>query len=131
MATPYTTAVGRRKTASARIKMTPASKSSITVNGKSLEEYFKTLDRAQIANAVFALEDVKEKFEVVAKVSGGGVSAQAEAIRHAIARAVVKNEAGLRAPLKKAGFLKRDPRSVERKKAGHLKARKSPQWSKR
>jgi small subunit ribosomal protein S9 len=127
----YTTAVGRRKTASARVKLTPASKMSITVNGKPAEQYFNTKERLSITGDTFRLDDITGTYEVVAKVSGGGTSAQAEAVRHAIARALVKENAGLRAPLKSAGYLKRDPRAVERKKPGLRKARKRPQWSKR
>jgi small subunit ribosomal protein S9 len=127
----YTTAVGRRKTASARVKLTPAGKTSITVNGKPADEYFKTKERSTIAGDAFRLDDITGTYEVMAKVQGGGPSAQAEAIRHAISRALLKSSAALRAPLKKAGYLARDPRSVERKKPGLLKARKSPQWSKR
>ena len=127
----YTTAVGRRKTASARIKLTPASKMSITVNGMPADEYFKTKERVSITGDAFRLDDVTGTYEVIARVQGGGISAQAEAIRHAISRALLKGKADLRTPLKKAGFLKRDPRAKERKKPGLLKARKAPQWSKR
>ena len=127
----YTVAVGRRKTASARVKLTPASKTSVMVNGVSAEEYFKTKERASITNDRFKLDEVTGTYEIVAKVQGGGVSAQADAVRHAIARALTLREPELRAPLKKAGFLKRDPRSVERKKPGLRKARKAAQWSKR
>jgi small subunit ribosomal protein S9 len=127
----YVTAVGRRKTATARIKMTPAGKNSITVNGKPANEFFNTKDRDLIAGDAFRLDEVTGTFEVVAHVSGGGVNAQAEAVRMAIARAIEKTDGGLRAPLKAAGYLKRDPRHVERKKPGLLKARKRPSWSKR
>jgi small subunit ribosomal protein S9 len=127
----YTVAVGRRKTASARVKLTPAAKTSVTVNGVPADEYFKTKERVSITGDVFRLDEVTGTFEVVARVQGGGSSAQAEAIRHAIARAVMLTAADLRPSLKKAGFLKRDPRSVERKKPGLRKARKAPQWSKR
>lgn len=131
MAETYTTAVGRRKTATARVKVTPASKTTVTVNGKSAMDYFKTKERELVTREVFHLEDVDGHFEVFAKVTGGGVSAQAEAIRMAIARAIEKRSPNLRKPLKTAGYLKRDPRSVERKKPGLKKARKAPQWSKR
>ena len=127
----YTTAVGRRKTATARVKLTPASKMSITVNGKPADQFFNTKARALKAREVFHIEGVGETYEVVARVSGGGVTAQAEAIRMGIARALEKRDATLRKPLKAAGFLKRDPRAVERKKPGLLKARKRPSWSKR
>jgi small subunit ribosomal protein S9 len=127
----YMTAVGRRKTATARVKLTPASKNTITVNGKPAAEFFNTTEREMIANDPFRLEEVTEHYEVVARVSGGGVSAQAESIRMAIARAIEKHQPHLRKPLKAAGFLKRDQRHVERKKPGLLKARKRPSWSKR
>ena len=129
--TTYTTAVGRRKTATARVKVTPAAKSSVTVNGKPANEYFNTKERDSISKDALIIEEVTGTYEVVARVSGGGISAQAEAVRHAISRALTKADMGLRAPLKAAGFLKRDPRAVERKKPGLRKARKRPQWSKR
>ena len=84
----YFTAVGRRKTASARVKITPAPKSSVTVNGKDAKDYFKTDERASITGDVFKLADWKENYAVEAKVAGGGINAQAEAVRHGIARAV-------------------------------------------
>lgn len=127
----YTTAVGRRKTATARVKLTPAGKMSLVVNGKTGEEYFKTRERVLVTKDAFHIDGVEGNFEVVAKVEGGGMSAQAEAIRMGIARALEKRDANLRKNLKAAGYLKRDPRHVERKKPGLLKARKRPSWSKR
>ncbi len=127
----YVTAVGRRKTASARVKMTPAKESSVTVNGQTAREYFKTAERESITGDVFRAGEWKREYEVKAMVKGGGVAAQAEAVRHAMARALTLIEEGSRPALKAAGFLKRDPRAVERKKPGLRKARKSPQWSKR
>ncbi len=129
--TKYTTAVGRRKTASARVKLTPAAKNSVTVNGLPAREYFKTSERESITNDVFKASEWKENYAVEARVQGGGIAAQAVAVRHAIARALTKAEDGSRATLKAAGFLTRDPRAKERKKPGLLKARKRPQWSKR
>lgn len=127
----YTTAVGRRKTASARVKLTPASKTTVTVNGMPAKDYFKTDERTSVTVDAFKLDDITGEFEVVARVQGGGISAQADAVRHAISRALIKGDTGLRPPLKKAGYLKRDPRAKERKKPGLRKARKRPQWSKR
>ena len=127
----YTTAVGRRKTATARVKVTPAGKMTVVVNGKPADEYFKTKERQMKTREVFHIEGVGETYEVVAHVEGGGITAQAEAIRMAIARALEKRDETLRKPLKAAGYLKRDPRAVERKKPGLLKARKRPSWSKR
>lgn len=129
--TKYTAAVGRRKTATATVRVTPASKTNIVVNGKPADEYFKTRERQNITRDALQLDSVEGNFDITAKVSGGGVTAQAEAIRMGIARALEKFNADLRKPLKEAGFLKRDPRSVERKKPGLLKARKRPSWSKR
>jgi len=129
--TTYTLAVGRRKTATARVKLTPAGKTTVTVNGKPGEEYFKTKERQNVPLDPLHLEEVEGTFTIEAKVNGGGVSAQAEAIRMGVARALTLANATLRKPLKAAGFLKRDPRAVERKKPGLRKARKSPQWSKR
>jgi small subunit ribosomal protein S9 len=129
--TKYTTAVGRRKTATAHVKVTPSSKNTVTVNGKPADEFFNTDERTNIASDAFRLEEVTEHYDVVARVSGGGISAQAEAVRMAIARAIEKAQPHLRKPLKAAGYLKRDQRHVERKKPGLLKARKRPSWSKR
>ncbi len=127
----YTTAVGRRKTATARVKLAPAGKMSVVVNGLPADQYFKTKERQGVTRDAFKVEGVDGTFEVTANVSGGGVTAQAEAVRMAVARALEKHNANLRKPLKAAGYLKRDPRSVERKKPGLLKARKRPSWSKR
>jgi len=127
----YVTAVGRRKTASARVKLTPAAKNSVTVNGMSARDYFKTAERESVTGDVFRASEWKENYAVEARVQGGGIAAQAEAVRHAMARALTKAEEGSRPVLKAAGFLTRDARSVERKKPGLLKARKRPQWSKR
>jgi small subunit ribosomal protein S9 len=130
----YTTAVGRRKTASARVKVTPAAKNSMLVNGMTALEYFGTATRDSITMDVFKALETKQNYEVVARVQGGGKNAQAEAVRHAVARALLSVDAegpDARPTLKKAGYLKRDPRHVERKKPGLRKARKAPQWSKR
>jgi len=127
----FITAVGRRKTAIASVRMVKAPKSSLMVNGKTPKEYFKTNDRAQIAEEAFAKAESAENYEVHAHVEGGGIAAQADAVRHAISRAITKVEPKTRAVLKSAGFIKRDPRAKERKKPGLKKARKAPQWSKR
>lgn len=130
----YSAAVGRRKTASARVKLTPSAKNEVTVNGLPAVEYFNTLERTSITMDAFKALDTKQNYSVVARVTGGGKNAQAEAVRHAISRALITEDAeGIQArgTLKSAGFLKRDPRAVERKKPGLRKARKKPQWSKR
>ena len=129
MANKYIETIGRRKTAAARVRVTPSSKQSITVNEK---DYAETFPIKELQNKVAApLTDMDQKFTVTAIVKGGGVAAQAEAVRHGIARALTEHDANLRDSLKKAGYLKRDPRAKERKKPGLKKARKSPQWSKR
>jgi small subunit ribosomal protein S9 len=101
------------------------------VNGKTTKEYFKTDERAKIAEEALAKAESVEHYAVVAHVEGGGVAAQADALRHAISRALIKVEPKTRKVLKAATFLKRDPRAKERKKPGLKKARKRPQWSKR
>lgn len=127
----FITAVGRRKTAIASVRMVKAPKSSLMVNGKTPKDYFKTDLRALIAIEALAKAESTENYEVHAHVEGGGIAAQADAIRHAISRAITKAEPNTRAVLKSAGFIKRDPRAKERKKPGLKKARKAPQWSKR
>lgn len=130
--TKYFEAIGRRKTATARVRLTPSTKQSITINDSDLATYFKTADLQAKAIEALALEFTKDqKFEVTAKVLGSGSSSQSEAIRHGIARALEKFNASLRSDLKKAGFLTRDQRAKERRKFGLKKARKAPQWSKR
>lgn len=131
MATKFITAVGRRKTAIASVRMSVAPKGSVMVNGKTAKEYFKTDERAKIAEEALATAESAEHYAVVAHVEGGGIAAQADAVRHAISRAITKAEPNTRKVLKAAHFLKRDPRAKERKKPGLKKARKSPQWSKR
>jgi small subunit ribosomal protein S9 len=126
----YIEAVGRRKTSVARVRLTPAAKNSITVNEKELHQYFPVEEMQIISRQPF-LENISEKFAVTAKLNGGGIHSQSEALRHGIARALVKSNEQLRKPLKKEGMLKRDPRAKERRKFGLKKARKAPKWSKR
>jgi len=128
----YIEAIGRRKTATARVRLTPSDKTTIVVNDKEYTEYFPHLSLHKDIQSVLELKDAGiENYTITAKVLGGGISSQAEAIRLGIARALVKEKEGRRTEMKKAGFLKRDPRSVERKKFGLRKARKRPAWSKR
>lgn len=125
----YIEAIGRRKTASARVRITPASKQVITVNNKPFDEYFPT---NELQSAVLApLKEIETTFSVSVIARGGGVAAQSIATRLGIARALTEHDATLRGALKKKKFLKRDPRVKERKKPGLKKARKRPQWSKR
>jgi small subunit ribosomal protein S9 len=128
----YTEGIGRRKTSTTRVRLTPAKATKITVNDLPLAEYFKSIAHQKAVMSVLGAQEAGiEDYEITAKVSGGGLSAQAEAIRLGIARALVAEKASRRSVLKPLGFLKRDPRSVERKKFGLLKARRRPQWSKR
>jgi small subunit ribosomal protein S9 len=128
----YVEGIGRRKTATARVRLTPASETTIQVNQKSLNDYFGNLGHQKDVQSVLDTKDAGiEDYTITAHVSGGGISSQAEAIRLGIARALVKEKATRRSPLKAGGFLMRDPRSVERKKFGLRKARKRPAWSKR
>ncbi len=111
--------------------MVKADKSSLMVNGKSPKDYFKTDLRALISEEALAKAESANNYTVVAHVEGGGIAGQADAVRHAISRALIKAEPNTRKVLKAAKFLKRDPRAKERKKPGLKKARKAPQWSKR
>jgi len=130
--TTYFEGLGRRKTAIARVRIVRADATAVTVNQKPLAEYFPHEALQKDVLSVLATEEAGiEHYAISTKVLGGGLSSQAEAIRLGIARALVKEKADRRTALKKAGYLKRDPRSVERKKPGLLKARKRPAWSKR
>ena len=123
-------ATGRRKTSVAKVWLTPGS-GKIIVNDKKMEEYFPLETLRIIVKQPLTLTETLNKYDVIAKVMGGGLSGQAGALRHGIARALVLADPTLRPVLKKAGFLTRDPRMVERKKYGLKKARRAPQFSKR
>lgn len=126
----YIETIGRRKTSVARIRITEAGSESIQVNGKESAAYFPTEELQMIIHD--ALAKIKTpKYKVSALVSGGGIHSQAEAVRHGIARALIVSNEELRKKMKRAGYLKRDPRMKERRKFGLKKARKAPQWSKR
>ncbi|MEK7514615.1 MAG: 30S ribosomal protein S9 [Patescibacteria group bacterium] len=129
--TKYIEAVGRRKTAVARVRIYPGAKPTFTVNNKELALYFPTRELQRVAQDSFAKAESPEKFKVTVVVRGGGSNAQAEAIRHGIARALIAFDPDIRKKIKKFDLLKRDPRSKERRKFGLKKARKAPQWSKR
>ncbi len=130
--TKYIEGIGRRKTATARVRLTPAKETTFVINEKSLEDYFPHVALQNDVKSVLGTDEAGiEHYSITALVSGGGLSSQAESIRLGIARALVKEKATRRSILKPLGFLKRDPRSVERKKFGLLKARRKPQWSKR
>ncbi|MFC1417146.1 30S ribosomal protein S9 [Streptacidiphilus cavernicola] len=123
--------LGRRKEAIARVRIVPGT-GVWKINGRTLEEYLPNKVHQQIVNEPFKLLELDGRYDVIARINGGGISGQAYALRLGVARAL--NEADVdanRPSLKKAGFLTRDPRAVERKKAGLKKARKAPQYSKR
>ena len=127
----YIEAIGRRKTAIARVRITPATRMSVTINGKDVNEYFPTQALQLAAVEPFLKVGPATQFAITVVVKGGGIAGQAIAIRHAISRALIEYDINLRGALKAVGFLKRDPRAKERRKAGFVKARKRKQWSKR
>lgn len=121
---------GRRKSSVARVRVLGGS-GAIQVNERTFEDYFPRETSRMIVQQPFDVTNNRGNYDVIATVSGGGVSAQAQALRLGIARALLRTADEIRSPLKKAGLLTRDPREVERKKYGHHKARKRPQYSKR
>jgi small subunit ribosomal protein S9 len=127
----YIAAIGRRKTSTARVRISEAAKTSVVINDKPVDQYFPT--KELVKTAMEALQKPKEvkEYAVTVVVKGGGVHSQAEAIRHGIARALSTTDESLKTEVKKLGFLKRDPRAKERRKFGLKKARKASQWSKR
>ena len=127
----YLEGVGRRKTAVARIRLIPQGEKTFLVNGKPIDTYFPAIELQQTAKAALERMSCLDKFGISVKVRGGGITAQAEAIRHGIARSLVLFNPDFRKRLNKAGFLTRDPRMRERKKFGLKRARRAPQWSKR
>ena len=129
-AKPYFYGTGRRKKSVARVRIYPGT-GMITINGKDVEEYFGLETLKLIVRQPLALTETTEKFDVICKVQGGGVTGQAGAIRHGLSRALLQHDENLRPLLKKAGFLTRDPRMKERKKYGLKGARRAPQFSKR
>lgn len=122
---------GRRKVATARVRLLPGN-GHIVINGRPMEEYFRGMEHLQeMVRQPLMLTEMFGRYDVVVRVSGGGLSGQAGAIRHGIARALNEADPELRGPLKKAGFLTRDARMKERKKYGLKAARRAPQFSKR
>jgi small subunit ribosomal protein S9 len=121
---------GRRKEAVARVRLVPGS-GQVVLNGRTLEEYFPARSHRIMVTTPFRVIGREKEFDVVARLNGGGVSGQAGALRHGIARALVEMDPSLRPALKKEGLLTRDPREKERRKYGLKKARKAPQYSKR
>lgn len=125
----YIEAIGRRKTASARVRISSAKTSSMIVNDRAADEYFPL--ETMVKTAFAPLTVLGASYAVTVRVKGGGLKAQAEAVRHGISRAISESVPEQRKDLKVRGFLKRDPRAKERKKFGLKAARRSPQWSKR
>lgn len=128
---PYVAATGRRKTAVARVRLTPAANPEFVLNGRSLPAYFPQADLQQLVVAPLSAVGKDRELSVSVKVSGGGTYGQAVAVQHGIARALLKIDATFRPTLKPHGYLTRDPRMKERKKPGLLRARRAPQWAKR
>ncbi len=126
----YIETIGRRKTSTARVRVMEGTKLEFKVNNRDIKEYFPTAELEK--SALAALNATKEnKLNITVVVKGGGIHSQAEAVRHGIARALVVMDEAHKPIVKKAGYLKRDPRMKERRKFGLKKARKAPQWSKR
>ena len=130
MATTQNYGTGRRKTSTARVFLRPGS-GQITINGKALDEYFGRQTSRMVVRQPLQLVEMAEKFDIVITVEGGGASGQAGAIRHGITRALVEYDENLKGDLRRAVYVTRDAREVERKKVGLRKARKRPQFSKR
>jgi small subunit ribosomal protein S9 len=130
MAQKVYSATGRRKTSVARVNLKEG-KGGLKINNRTLEEYFGRETARMVVLQPFQLTQTSGSFDTEINVTGGGISGQAGAIRHGITRALMLANADYRIPLKKAGFVTRDPREVERKKYGRHKARKRPQYSKR
>ena len=126
----YIRTVGRRKTASARVRIMPG-KGDITVNEKNYKEYFPFFEWQEVLMAPLKAVGKDKKIDITVRVSGGGPRGQVVAVQHGIARALVKDDEELKKTLKSLGFLTRDARRKERKKPGLKKARRAPQWSKR
>ncbi|MDE6710374.1 MAG: 30S ribosomal protein S9 [Oscillospiraceae bacterium] len=127
---PYFYGTGRRKSSVARVRVYAGS-GNITINGRTLDDYFGLETLKLIVKQPLILTENADKFDIVCTVAGGGVTGQAGAIRHGLSRALLQANAELRPVLKKAGFLTRDPRMKERKKYGLKAARRAPQFSKR
>jgi len=129
-AKPYFYGTGRRKSSVARVRLFPGT-GVITINGRDIDDYFGLETLKLIVNQPFGVTGTEGKFDIICRVSGGGISGQAGAIRHGVARALLSSNPDFRPALKKAGLLTRDPRMKERKKYGLKAARRAPQFSKR
>ena len=129
-AKPFFYGTGRRKKSIARVRIVPGT-GVVTINGRDIDDYFGLETLKLIVNQPFGVTGTAGKFDIIATVVGGGISGQAGAIRHGLARALLQADANYRSALKVAGFLRRDPRMKERKKYGLKAARRAPQFSKR
>ena len=129
-AAPQHYGTGRRKTATARVRLKPGS-GQITVNERALDEFFGRETGRMIVRQPLEVVQLMSKFDITVQVRGGGITGQAGAIRHGITRALMEYDETLRRPLRTAGFVTRDAREIERKKVGRRKARRGPQYSKR
>ena len=129
-AKPYFYGTGRRKKSVARVRLVPGT-GVITINGRDIDDYFGLETLKLIVNQPFGVTETTGKFDIIARVAGGGISGQAGAIRHGVARALLTADESYRSALKAAGFLTRDPRMKERKKYGLKAARRASQFSKR
>jgi len=127
----YFQAVGRRKSAVARVRLFPSTKKEFVINDKKIEEYFPTFELRELCLSALKKMKVIDEFKATVKVSGGGINSQAEAIRHGAARALMLFNPEFKKKLRRIGFLTRDPRKRERKKFGLKRARRAPQWKKR
>ncbi len=127
----YIEGVGRRKSATARVRIYPGGQGSFTVNGRTIEQYFDRMGDADGASKPMVLTGTRSSFDVTVQVKGGGVSGQAGAVSLGLARALIKHDPEMRTTLKRAGLLMRDPRVKERKKPGLKRARKAPTYTKR
>ncbi|MAF42743.1 MAG: 30S ribosomal protein S9 [Parcubacteria group bacterium] len=130
-ASRYFQAVGRRKTSVARIRLFTKGEREFLINKKPYKTYFPTHELQEIVTSAFIKMNCFDKFKIVVLVKGGGIHSQAQAVRHAVSRALVEFNPDFRKKLRKAGYLTRDPRMRERKKFGLKRARKAPQWAKR
>ena len=128
---PYLYGTGRRKSSVARVHLFQNGTGAITINGRDIDEYFGLETLKLIVNQPFGVTGTEGKFDIIATVTGGGITGQAGAIRHGLSRALLQADPNYRAALKAAGFLTRDPRMKERKKYGLKAARRAPQFSKR
>lgn len=127
----YLYGVGRRKSAIAQVRVLKKGKGQVVVNGKDYQKYFGTAEWQERVLSPLKIVGQADKLDISVKISGGGTAAQADAIRHGMSRALLLLNPNFKKPLKKAGFLTRDPRKKERKKPGLKRARKAPQWVKR